>query len=352
MIVDVVRSAAYIHICRVRQLPLPGQVLVNVNQTVAPEDVIAEAKIPDQVMILDLVRGLGLSPDEANECAVREVGTFVRQGDVIAQFQGAFTRLVRTPIDAQIIDIDQGKAVLAASADQVRVFAGMVGTVESLIPEFGAVIVNRGALLQGVWGNGRVGSGPISLVGETSAVALLEEDVEGLPEGALLAAGVCLHASVLEAVQECGINGLVVGGLAPELKPLALKMTLPVIVLNGFGLLPIDPVSYRLLEAKNGSLASLNASAPNLLNGARPEIIIPHEDEGPVEPVMGFQVKLSLGQQVRVLSGAAQGQVGEVVELPSARFRFESGLKIHAARVRLHGGQYVSIPRQNLEVMG
>ncbi len=352
MIVDVVRSASHIHICRVRQLPLPGHVLVNAGQSVAPGDLIAETSIPDQVMILDLVRGLGLSPDEADECAVREIGTFVKQGDVIAQFQGAFTRLVRTPIDARIIDIDQGKAVLATTTDQICVRAGMVGTVESLIPEFGAVIINRGALLQGVWGNGRFGSGPIFLVGETSAVALLEEDVESAPEGSLLAAGLCLHASVLDAVCESRMGGIILGGLAPELKAQAIKMSIPVIVLNGFGLLPIDPVSFQLLQAKSGSFASVNASTSNYFNGVRPEIIIPHEDEGPEEQPLGFQVKLNLGQQVRVLSGTAQGQVGEVVELPSARFRFESGLKIHAARVRLIGGQYVTIPQQNLEVMG
>ncbi len=351
MIVDVVRSTSFINICRVRQLLLPGRVLVDVGQDVLPADVIAVADVPGQVMVLDLVRGLGLAPDEADACAVREPGETVQQGDVIAQFQGAFTRLVRTPIDGRLVDISQGRAILATTTDQVQVQAGMIGQVESLIPEFGAVIINRGALIQGVWGNGGVAAGALQVVGETSAVALLEEDVVGADGETLLAAGVCLHASILDAAVKKGIAGLIVGGLAPELKSLALEMPFPILVLNGFGLLPIDVGSFELLQEKTGRTASVNASRPNLYNGVRPELIIPEETGQPEAP-LGYRVKLALGQRVRILSGKAQGQVGEVVALPTALVRFESGLKVYAAKIRLHGGQFVNIPRRNLEVMG
>ncbi len=351
MIVDVVRSASFINICRVRQLPLPGRVLVEPAQSVSSQDIIAVADVPNQVLFLDLARGLGLSAEDAVDYVVREPGATLQRGDVVAQFQGAFTRLVRAPIDGQLVDVNEGKAVLMTGTEQVSVRAGMLGQVESLIPEFGAVVINRGALIQGAWGNGRMGDGVLTVAAETPAVALTEEDVEGAAEDALLVGGICLHASVLEAAAE-RLSGLILGALAPELKSLAKTLDLPVIVLNGFGLLPIDPANFALLNEKSGFSASLNASSPNLFNHIRPEVIIPLEGElDPKAQKFGFRVELDLGQRVRVLSGAAQGQIGEVVDLPSALFRFESGLNVRAARVRLHGGQMVNVPLRNLEVM-
>jgi hypothetical protein len=274
----------------------------------------------------------------------------VEQGDVIAQFQGAFTRLVRATFAGKIVDISQGKVVLATHLDAIEIRAGMIGRVESIIPEFGAVLVNQGALVQGVWGNGRVGMGPLAVVGSTSVVALDEVCLDSCEEGSIVAAGVCLHASVLEVAEKKGLAGLILGGLAPELKSQALKMSLPVIILGGFGVLPIDPVSFTLLRSEEGNIASVNASPPNLYSGVRPEVIIPDQN-GELDQELGYRVKLSLGQRVRILSGTAQGQVGEVVELPQALFRFESGLAVHSARVRLVDGQFLNIPRQNLEVM-
>jgi hypothetical protein len=350
MIVDVVRSATSINICRVRQLPFPGRVVVERGQSVMPSDIIAISDVPGQVLVLDLARGLSLSPADAETCMVRELGDEVEQGDVIAQFHGAFTRLVRATFAGKIVDVSQGKVVLATHSDAIEIKAGMIGSVESIIPEFGAVLVNQGALIQGVWGNGQIGMGPLAVVGSTSVVALDEASLDSCEADSLVAAGVCLHASVLAAAQEKALAGLILGGLAPELKNIALKMNIPVIVLGGFGVLPIDPINFALFRSEEGQVASVNASPPNLYAGVRPEVIIPNQD-GELAQDMGYRVKLSLGQRVRVLSGTAQGQVGEVVELPQALFRFESGLAVHSAKIRLMDGQFLNIPRQNLEVM-
>ena len=59
---------------RIRQLPFPGQVLVEPGQPVHPEDRIAIGKLPGEIFNLDIARGLGIDPSEVLACLVRDLG--------------------------------------------------------------------------------------------------------------------------------------------------------------------------------------------------------------------------------------------------------------------------------------
>ncbi|KUK97807.1 MAG: Uncharacterized protein XE06_0308, partial [Anaerolineaceae bacterium 46_22] len=97
MIVDVVRATSFAEIERVRKLPIPGKVLVEKGMEVNPQDVIAEAQVPGKIIMLDIAKGLGISPDETTSCLICEVGDNLEEGDIIAQYEKTLPRIFRAP---------------------------------------------------------------------------------------------------------------------------------------------------------------------------------------------------------------------------------------------------------------
>ena len=351
MIADVLRMASVLNIRRTRQLPFPGQVFVSLGQDVSPEDVVAEALIPNGVLMLDIARGLSVSPSDALTFLVRDVGENLQQGDVIAENHGAFPRLVRMPVDAKFVEFHQGRAVLATENTPFSIKAGLFGSVEEVIPEHGVIISTRGSLVQGLWGNGQIGAGTLSVVDIPGTNVLDSSLLDTLVDDGLIFARLCLHADMLSMFEEKGCKGLVLGALAPELVPLAMNLSVPVVVLQGFGDLPPDPTMMAMFESHGGKMASINALETDPLSGHRPEVII-SQVEGEPELELGFRSKLAVDQHVRVLTGKAKGQPGVVIELSSTPDRCESGLMVHLAVIRLQDGESISVPCQNLVILG
>jgi len=350
MFADVVRTASIIDIQRPRKLPFPGRVLVSEGDQVIPEDVIAEAHLPGKMVMLDITSGLGISPNEVKASLVRSVGDDLEQGDIIAQFEGTLSRLVRTPIDGRLVDVSHGQAVIAAGESPVQIRAGMIGEVVEVIPEFGAVLQTRGSLLQGVWGNGKVGMGTLHWVESSLDESIPLSALEGLERGQLLAGGLCLHAVLLESALEQGATGWIVNALAPQLIPMVMALPLPVIVLGGFGVLPTDPGIRELLRNKEGKTACVNALAVDIFKAQRPEVIIPL-DERMTGENLGFQEEVTVGCRVRVLSGSQMGKTGVVMECPESPVHYESGLAYPSAVIQLGEGESISVPLKNLVVL-
>lgn len=350
MIVDVVQIAKDIEIRRIRRLPVSGRVLVKNGEPVHPQDVIAEALIPGNVLMLDIARGLGLPPEEVKTCLMREAGEELKEGDVIAQCEGAFPRLVRAPVEGVLLDIHKGEAALATGHSKIELHAGMIGEVEVVIAGYGATLSARGSLLQGMWGNGKMGEGVIVVPESPLETPIRASSLRKLESGQMMAGGVCLHAEVLTACESAGISGLILGALAPELVPMAAALPFPVIVLQGFGALLPDPNILECLQDRSGDTAAINAQAVDIFKGERPEVIIPHDTETP-SPALGFREGLKVGQRVRVMSGTAMGQSGTLIELTDTTTPLESGLASIAALVQLTSGETVSVPAHNLVIV-
>jgi len=350
MFADVMRLASVLDIQRTRRLSVTGRVLVSEGDQVHPEDVIAETAISSGMIMIDLSLALGLPLEEAEACIVRKLGDELEEGDVVAQCDGTISRLVRAPADGRLVDIRDGRAMLAAGQTLIQVKAGMLGRVSEVIPEFGAVIQTQGSLVQGVWGNGKVGEGILNVLAGYQGSSMDAAALEDVENGQLLAGGVCLHAAVLEACVEKGCAGMILNRLAPELVPLANDLSVPVIVLSGFGRGLADKRTLDILTAGSGKTACVNASGPDLFTGQRPETIIP-EVEGEPEDGSGFQGVITVGQDVRILSDEYIGRVGTVAAFAKSPVRFESGLELLSAVVQLEDGESVSVPLQNLMIL-
>jgi hypothetical protein len=339
--VDVLQVSPHTLIQRIRRLPLAGRVLVAIGDAVRPTDLIAEAVLPAGVMTLDVGRGLGVSPQEADACALRKPGDKIKAGDLLAQCEGTLPRAVRAPADGVLVDYSRGKAILSTRELKVTIQAGMPGVVEDIFPEFGAKIRVEGGLVQGEWGNGGCAEGPLQVL---ERLDLEDEDLI-LTAGEILVLPAVTEPSVFEAVRTADLAGLVTFWLAPTLMAQAAACAAPVLVVSGFGEGAVDPQAWDLLQASQGKLSGLNAGG-----GQRPELIIPGESASPDE-ALGLQAALAVGQRVRILTGAAAGQAGVVSRL-EAPLMFESGFAYPTATIDLIDGQQVQVPQRNLVILG
>jgi hypothetical protein len=165
-----------------------------------------------------------------------------------------------------------------------------------------------------------------------------------------------MEPSVFEAVRTADLAGLVTFWLAPALLAQAAACETPVLVVSGFGEGVADPQAWALLEAAQGKVAGLNAGGGEGDARQRPELVIPGEAVSPEkgassEEALGLQTALAVGQRVRILTGAATGQVGAVSQL-EAPLMFESGFAYPTATIDLIDGQQVQVPQRNLVILG
>ena len=352
MLADVFQVSPHTIIQRTRLLPFRGRVLVSLGDAVQPGDVVAEAVLPARTMTINVCRGLGLSEDEIRACVLCKPGEYLKKDDLVAQREGAVSRVIRAPEEGTIIEVSRGKVLLATETTAVQVKAGLIGFVTDVFPDMGAQLRTEGGLVQGVWGNGRCGAGTLimpSLVTEEDE-SDTDQIRDSLLPGNILAIEHCAEAELMEKITEAGMAGLICATLAPELIPLAEAWEKPVIVLQGFERQPVDHVTWDFFVTQIGSPAGINAHPQDDWKGERPEVVFPCEG-GEAESALPFRVDLAADQRVRILAGPAVGRTGKLLTLGEDT-AFENGLHYPTATVRLWEGDRLTVPQQNLAVLG
>jgi hypothetical protein len=348
MLASVIHILPLTHISRARVLSTPGKVLVRAGQKVNSSDVIAQADVPAGHIALDIRRGLGISKvNEAERCIVRQPGERLEKGDVIAEVGGLFSRIVRAPIAGEVVAISGGQVLLRTRTTTVGVTAGFNGIVGSLIPEYGAVIETDGALIQGVWGNGRMDSGLLLIVAASPDDEFTSQKVDVSMRGAVVLGGHCSSADVLRACGDLPLRGLVLSSMTADLIPVAEKLAYPIMVIEGFGKLAFDWAAFKLLSTSEKRDVSVYA-VHNPGGGERPELIIPLPAPGEPAPETAY---FEQGQTVRVQGPPYAGKIGTIIQVRQGLFTLPNGLKVLAADVQLNGDTRVTIPLANLEVI-
>jgi len=333
---------------RLRSLPVPGRVLVRAGQKVNASDVIAQATAPSGHHVLDIRRGLGIPQAAAAErCIVRQVGDKLEKGDVIAESGGLFSRIIRTPMDGEIISISGGQILLRTQTSDLEVRAGFAGTVSDIIKDQGAIIETSGALIQGVWGNGLTDSGMLLLVSNSPDEEINRQQIEVSMRGAIIMGGYCSSADVLRAGADLQLRGMVLSSMASELVPVAASLKYPVLIIEGFGRTPLNDAAYRLLITSEKRDVSISA-ALNPPAGERPELIIPLPAIGQSAPETDY---FAPNQIVRIQGAPYAGKMGTLVQVRPGLFTLPNGLKVPAADIQLDSDTRVTVPLANLEVI-
>jgi hypothetical protein len=332
-------------------LPVPGRIIAKLDQKVTALDVVAEANYGREHALIDVGRALGLAAEAADAAMLVKAGDLVSAGDPLAQRPGLTKQAVRAPHAGRIVVIGGGKLLMELGEENFELRASIPGTVTRHIAEKGVEITFTGALVQGVWGNGKTDQGMLLAMITSPEDLFSAKSMDVSQRGSILLAGYCSDPSALHAAADLPVRGLILGSIAPALLPLASQAAYPIIVVDGFGPRPFDSAAYKLLTTNEKRETTLNAQAFDLQSGVRPEIYIPlpvSQEPAPPRGVGTFAPE----QPVRLLRSPHASQVGVLISLKPGLTTMPSGLRVPAAQVRLDTGEQVIVPLANLEVLG
>jgi len=341
----------YASIVRERALPVPGNVLVRLDQKVSPNDVIAETSRGREHALLNVAQALGISPAAADRIIKVKAGDRVAAKTEIAVGSGLFSHSVTAPHDGRVLFVGDGQVLMTVGEAKLELRAGISGTVTQLIPNRGAVIQTSGALIQGVWGNGRIDSGMLVNLMEQPDGILTSGRLDVSMRGSIILGGIVKDAETLKAAADLPVRGLVLSSLYPSLLPQAREMRYPIILTDGFGPMPMNSAAYKLLSTNAKREVTVNAEARDRYSGACPEVIItlPVNTDA---PALREEETFAPGLQVRMRRPPAIGMIGSITALKPGLTTLPSGLRAPAAEVKLENGETVIAPLINLEVVG
>ena len=349
MLAPVIQITPLTQIRRHRELPIPGNIVVRQGQKVEARDVIAEAHLEPEHILLNIARSLHVSPEKADDLIQRAAGEFVTQDDLIAGPTGFPKRVVRAPRSGRIVVAGDGLVLLQVNTAPYELKAGMPGTITDLIPDRGAVIETTGALVQGVWGNGRSEFGMMQVKLDGSDDQLQRDMLDVSLRGAIVLGGYCDDPQVFKKAAEIPLRGLILVSMSAAMIPHAQKAAFPIIVLEGFGFHPLNAIGYNVLATNNGREISLNAEQIDHYKGIRPEIVIPL-DAGHTPNDASLVVEdFAPGQQVRVIKAPYAGKTGNITALSQEPLKFPSGIRAPGAYITLSDNEDVKVPLANLE---
>jgi hypothetical protein len=338
-------------VVRKRLLPFDGRVIAKLGQKVNATDVVADAVVGRKHMILDVARLLRVSPKNVTAYVKIKKGQKVAKGEVIAETTGLFAHEVTAPAEGRVVAMGGGKMVIVTGGAPFELAAGIPGIISEVIPDRGVVIRATGAVIQGLWGNGRLDSGVMISVIDRPDEVFDPNRLDVSIRGSIILGGYVDDPAVLKNSVDLAVRGLILSSMSPALLPQATEAAFPIILLDGFGSRPMNSMAYKLLSTNIRRDVALNAEIYDRLNGTRPEVFIPLPvSQEPPEPrdVEAF----AAGQTVRVISLTSPAQLGTVTQLLANLVALPNGLKARSAEVRLESGEQILVPLTNLEVLG
>ena len=335
---------------RERVLPVAGDVLVRRMQKVSPTDMIVVAPMAPEFILIDVAQGLKVSPSKADELLQRRSGEELVKGDVIAGPVGMFKRVIRAPQSGQVKIAGEGKLLYEVESTTYELPAGMEGTVTNIIPERGAIIETRGALVQGIWGNGKITYGIMQQVSSDLLQELVTDQLNIGFRGTIITAGFCRNPNVLEIAGTIPIKGMILGSMSSTLIPQAKQADFPIMVVDGFGSKPMNQVAQSILNANKDKNVALNAQVYDPFLGNYPEAIISHTTQS--DPDLPPETdSLKAGKRVIIVNGLLASRAGKIEEILPQKRVLPSGISTRVASVSLGGDELAEIPLTNLEII-
>ena len=338
-------------IVRERILPVAGKVNMHVNQRVNPTDVVAETTFAREHLLLDVARTFGISPSSADKLIKVFQGDQLKQGVVIAEKPGLFPNTIKAPRAGRVMVVGSGQVLMEVSDARIELRAGLPGVVTQIIPDRGVVIRTAGALVQGVWGNGRIDNGLMISLLEKQDDVLGADRLDVSLRGSVILAGQVRDLDTLKAAAELPVRGLILSSIPSALIQSAYQMRYPILVTEGFGALPMNSAAFKLLTTNNKRETTVNADHLDRYTGIRPEVIIPLPISSEPDEPNRYEM-FEIGRQVRLRRPPYAGMIGSISNLPAGLSLLPSGLRASAAEIKLENGESVLVPLVNLEVVG
>lgn len=332
-------------ITRTRHWQGRGTTLVTAGQMVQAADPIVEVAGNSEIRLVDGASALGVAPAGVRGALQLPIGSEVREGQVIAKRGGLFRRSLAAPVTGTLLHVDDTRGILLIRtvAPVTPLNALLRGEVSALEADQSVEITSQGAVIQGIWGNGRANAGTIRLLisspSDSANPALINPGLRGT----VLVVGATADRTLLERAQAVGVSGIVAGSMDGSVLALAQSVTYPIVLTEGFGNLPINDPSFALLAELNGREATVGVLSPKI---GVPEILVARG--GNLRPLFPPGV-LAAGDRVRLLSAPYIGQLGTIEESAGRRVPLPNRVPATVCTVLLDRGLSVQVPYANVE---
>jgi hypothetical protein len=353
---------------RTRRLPIKGEVLVTPGEAVEPRTVVARAKLPGILQTIKLAERLGIDAKDVRENFRLREGDAVESGQVVAEskgFLGFFKATVTSDYSGTIESISEvtGNVLVREAPIPVDIDAYVRGRIAEVLPEEGAIVESRCAMVQGIFGVGGERTGTIRCAVADPGIVLEADHIHDTDDGKILVGGAGMTLSALEKAARVGAVGLVAGGVRDADLTAFLgyeigvaitgseNIPLSAVVTEGFGYLAMAHRTFELLRSLEGRMASINGATQIRAGVIRPEILVPLDADAAATQVAAEAFELVIGSPIRIIREPYFGVLGHVTELPAQLQVLESGTEVRVLRARLSDGREVTVPRANVEII-
>ena len=351
-----------------RQLPLEGEVLVEVGAKVTAEDIVAKADLPGNVQLLNVANLLSVPPEEISEYMLKQEGETVGQNEVIASTKGLFGLFksqASSPIDGTIEAISgvTGQVILREPPIPVEVKAYTEGTITDTIPNEGVTVETYGTYVQGIFGVGGETVGDLVVVVDSPNATMSAEQILPEHKEKILVAGSLVSTDVIQKGIDIGVNGIIAGGIDDaDLRQLlgyelgvaitgSEDLGITLVITEGFGSIAMAERTFALLKEREGMKTSINGATQIRAGVVRPEIVIPFVSEGDDTDSDELAGMLNIGSPVRVIREPHFGKLGHVTELPIELQKLETEAEVRVLQVEFEDGEKTTLPRANVEAI-
>jgi hypothetical protein len=330
-----------------RRLSHPGTVLTRTGDSVEPSQIVAQAVIPPDFRIVDVAQELDVPLLSANSYFKVERGQAISEGDILASKGGFGSRVCQSPITGKVAGVGQGRLLLQAEPQIVRLNALVPGHVVEAEPGEGIVIETVGGLIQALWGNGFEAHGVLRLLVREAEHPIRATHINASSQGSILIGGSTVDGETIQHAQEMRVRGMIVGSVPAGLIPQLREVGFPVIATEGIGTTPMTQVIFDLLRSLDGREASISGDIGNRWHPMRPYIVIPMPTQ--VGRAIQTDAPLAIGERVRLLRGTYRGRSGTIQQKLAKRVQLETGARLLGAAVDLGEGELIQVPHVNLE---
>ncbi len=354
-----------------RLLPLSGTVRVAKGDRVTAETVVAETFLEGDIFPIKLAAMMQANPNELPSLMLKKVGDTVEVGEPLARTKGIFGMMKTEGKSTakgiiESISDSTGMVIVRGPKLAVQVRAFVSGTVVEVIASEGVVVETPAAFVQGIFGVGGEVCGPIAMATKAHTEAFDESHILPSMKGAVVVGGARMTAGAIHRAREVGAAALIAGGIDDaDLRDVlgydlgvavtgSERLGITLIVTEGFGDIAMAARTFALLGANTGRMASVNGATQIRAGVMRPEIVIALDQAGTSEVFTGGATAgiLEIGTRVRIIRDPHFGSLGAVGALPEKPAVLGSGSKARVLEVVLDGGERVTVPRANVELVG
>ena len=365
-------------ITRVRELPLPGEVLVEVGDAVSATTAVLRAELPGELDIVRIADRLGLTPEQVAKGIKVKVGDQVLAGAALCEVS-SFFGWVKSKVSAhhggeiEFYTEANGHIGIRQPAIPLEVVAYLDGEIVATEATKSVTVFTKGALIQGIFGVGGERQGVIFSLDTARDAVVTPADLSSLKgklQNAILIGGASFSSEALLLLREEGVQAVVTGSIdADTLRDfvgfeIGVSITgdeevpFTLIVTEGFGSLALSERIVGLSKKLHGHQASVNGATQVRAGAIRPEVVVPKSGGRNEHSVGGDSgVGLEKGSRVRIIRVPYFGLFGEVTEMIHEPQLIDTGAHVRVVRVRIDGegvGEGVGevmVPRANIELV-